>query len=82
MPHDRRRKWRVKANRELFDRWNDMAKRVEHLKGIVQNDCDISLDDFNAWVRISRHVLEELTTLRRDTYLYAIRPAARKEFVG
>ena len=60
----------IKCNPVLFEEWKDLARRVDSLKSVVQNDMEIEESEFDHWQRMVQGMQDRLTELMLSTTAY------------
>ena len=70
--------WEISGNENIFKQWQHIARRVELLSTIVQNDMEISQADFDEFSDASALVCRDISSLRGVTMRY-IRPPTKSE---
>jgi hypothetical protein len=63
---------KIKANQELFGRYNALSIRVRLLSNAIQNDCEIdNIDEYiSGFIAIYEDVNRDLSELNRNTIEY------------
>lgn len=64
---------RVSNGEELFNAWRDLAYRVKALGSIVQNDMEITVDDFSGWLDYVEQAKNMLAALAEKTHEHILR---------
>lgn len=62
--------FQVAADVGLFERWKTLARRVEWLNTIVQNDTELSLGDVIDWSDRVKEINDALFKLALDTEIH------------
>lgn len=62
--------YKIKANKDLFDRWDIIGIQVSSFKNIVQNDNVVDEETLNAWYDLVFELTTEILKLRKDTIDY------------
>jgi len=65
-----KQKYRIHANRELFGKFGFLAERVKDMRGIVQNDTDITLAMVDAWRDQAESYKRQFDNLTKQTLGY------------
>lgn len=63
--------WTIKADKDLFDAWQELAGQVRMLSSIVQNDLELSREELFEWVKSGENLQSSLDALlnRTDCYI-------------
>lgn len=57
----------IEADEELFNQWQFLARRVDSLAAIVQNDMTIPQNEFDEWLSWARMIDSQLSELTART---------------
>lgn len=57
----------IKADKELFDKWNYLSRQVWNLATMIQNDMLVSESDLEDWIADARMAREKLLILTKET---------------
>lgn len=60
---------KIKANEELFNRWQKIGRIITNLASIVQNDMEIGVDDLAEWEQLRNQSMDELRELYDTTVM-------------
>lgn len=58
---------KIKANKQLFDRWVALSKEVDAFKSVAQNDMDIEFSTIFDWSLSAGELMESLERLVVDS---------------
>lgn len=61
---------KIKANEDLFDRWNSLGSRIQSQRGIVQNDMELGDGEFQEWLGLQETLLQDFKKLALETACY------------
>ncbi len=62
---------KIKSNEELFNKWNELGMKIQLLRGIVQNDMEITEEMLNEqFLDIYDKNMKSLQSLRTETLNY------------
>ena len=62
----------VKADKALFDRWNEIGQKIALQRSIVQNDMEIDTEELKEWMRHTQGLVEEMGKLILETSEYVM----------
>jgi hypothetical protein len=60
----------IKGNKFLFEEWHKLAIQVSGLAGIVQNDIEITNEDYEEWIKLAIKHSNKITELTNKTIQY------------
>ena len=63
---------KIKANKELFDRWQRLGWSIHSQAGIVQNDMEIDSKEITEFKNRIAELVDLLHELKADTLVYII----------
>jgi len=63
---------KIKANKELFDRWQRLGWSIHSQAGIVQNDMEIDSKEIVEFKNRVVKLVDQLHKLKADTLVYII----------
>ena len=61
---------KIKANKDLFERWRELGSRIGSLASIVQNDTEVTSEQILEWLGHVDFSLDALMALRDTTVCY------------
>lgn len=64
---------KVKADKELFERIQNISHRVMAQAGFVQNDMELEQEDIKNFMEMSNKHIEELKQIKKDVLAHVVK---------
>lgn len=61
---------KIRANKQLFERWKMLGSRIANLKSVAQNNMDIPQEDYNEFKQLWTSLQREFDDLKACTQLW------------
>jgi 3-methyladenine DNA glycosylase AlkD len=64
---NRRNNMKIKSNEKIFNEWKQLGMKISMLSSIVQNDMEISTEEYLEWINLAYKSISNMNKLIEET---------------
>lgn len=57
----------INKDKDLFDKWSYLGSGIEDLRGVVQNDSELDIEEFFKWISTAHQLFKNFSVLVMET---------------
>ena len=57
----------INKDKDLFEKWSYLGSGIEDLRGVVQNDSELDIEEFFKWISTAHQLFKNFSDLVMET---------------